>query len=136
MDKYLLLIRGYLGASFAYLARQDWEVAMVKQYMDILSSVPLSCTDSKIPDGMRYHVLDVYVDELDKADTPRKGSLPLEMLLVPVTLLKEYGFRKAVRRRAKETLNDERLSSWNDTSKEKVDEEIDKDWEGFGSDHE
>lgn len=116
MDKYLLLVRAYIAASFKFLARHDWQPVMVNQYMDILSSIPLHITDSKIPDGMRYHLIDIYVDEMDRVDTPRAGKLPLDSLLEPLKTLKQKSPTKAVRLRVADALKDERLASWNDSS--------------------
>jgi ribosomal RNA-processing protein 1 len=41
MDKFLLLVRRYLAASFKYLARRNWDSAVVGEYMTVLSSIPL-----------------------------------------------------------------------------------------------
>lgn len=138
MDKYLLLVRAYLAASFRLLARYEWQSAMVDQYMDILSSIPLNCTDSKIPDGMRYHLIDIYVDEMDKVDTPRTGKLPLDSLLEPLKILKQKSPTKAVRSRAVDALRDKRLAGWNDSSevKDAEGQEVEneeEEWNGLDS---
>lgn len=84
--------------------------------MEILAAIPLNPVDGKVPDGLRYHVLDVYVEELDRVDTPRSGVLPLEVLLGPLRKLEKGGVSKAVRRRAGEALADERLGDWEGTT--------------------
>jgi len=113
MDKMLLLVRKYVHASFAYLARSKWtERDLVERYMGVLAAIPLSPADGKVPDGLRYHILDVYVEELDRVDTPRSGVLPLEVVLGPLRALERESPNKAVRRRAKEALADERLEGW------------------------
>ena len=113
MDKMLLLVRKYLSASFAYLAKNEWaDLELVKRYMAVLSSTPLHPTDTKVPNGLRYHVLDIYVGELDRVDTPRCGALPLNLLLEPLKTLEKESTTKAVRMRVKEALVDERLKNW------------------------
>ncbi len=114
MDKFLFLVRGYLNATFQHLARIGWETTAVEKNMAVLCSVPLSLTDKKVPNGLRYHVIDIYVDELDKADTPRSGILPLQVLLNPLKGVAADCPTKSVRTRAKDALADVRLESWLD----------------------
>lgn len=119
MDKFLFLVRQYLAASFRQFSKQGWrDTNSIEQYMDILAETPLNQTDMKIPNGMRYHVLDIYVDELDKVDEKREGKMPLEQLLGPVQALEKESPMKVVRKRAKEALEDERLKNWNKDLKE------------------
>jgi len=87
--------------------------------MNILARTPLNPTDPKIPNGMRYHVLDIYVDELDKIDADREGKMPLKNLLAPVETLEKTAATKAVRKHAKEALEDERLKDWNNLEEDK-----------------
>ena len=115
MDKFLYLVRQNLAASFRYLSRHSWSnAAATKQYMAVLSDIPLNLSNARIPNGLRYHVLDIYVDELDMVDSERKGDMPLETLLEPVRRMQKESVTKALRKRAKETLDDERLRDWND----------------------
>lgn len=113
MDKFLLLVRRYVGATFAYLARDAWaDTELAEQCMELLSQIPLNPTDGKVSNGLRFHVLDVYVDELDRVDASRSGALRLQMLLEPLSRLEKESPTKAVRARAKEVLADERLKNW------------------------
>ena len=67
----------------------------------------------KIPNGLRYHVIEIYTDELDQIDTPRSGSLPIDALLTPLRILGVESPTKAVRLRVNGALEDERLADWN-----------------------
>ncbi|KAI9834230.1 MAG: hypothetical protein M1819_003068 [Sarea resinae] len=136
MDKFLLLVRTYLNASFRYLQRRGWaDVKTIEAYTTILSSTPLNPTDGKIPNGLRYHVIDIYVDELDKVDRPRSGDMPLERLLEPLRKLEKESATKAVRQRTRETLTDDRLADWTkeeeDPVEEDTEEDKNKEWGGF-----
>lgn len=115
MDKFLFLVRQCLAASFRQLAKQHWkDTERVERYMDVLRATPLNARDHRIPNGLRYHVIDIYVDELDKADADREGHMPLEVLLRPLKALGKESPTKAVRTRVKEMLEeDERLNDWN-----------------------
>lgn len=132
MDKFLYLVRQYLAASFRHFARSGWmETDMIEEYMDVLASTPLNPRDRKIPDGMRYHVVDIYVDELDKVDAQREGALPLERLLRPLRELAARSPTKVVRKRVKEALDDERLRDWQGQARaqDESEDEVDGDHE-------
>ena len=91
------------------------------------------------PDGLRYHILDLWIDEIEKVlefeedgaddsddggggieenqdgDKRRripKGNVPVDLLLRPVEKLRTESPYKPVRTRAAETLDDERLVEW------------------------
>jgi ribosomal RNA-processing protein 1 len=119
MNKFLYLIRQYLLASFRFLSRASWSNDSIDGLCSVLTATPLNPSDPKIPNGMRYHVLDVYVDELDNIDKEREGKMPLEKMLGPVRKIAETGVTKAVRKSAKEALGDERLVDWNKVEVEK-----------------
>ena len=113
MDKFLYLIRQYLAASFRFFAKRAWrDVDLLEEYIEVLAATPLNPTSSKIPDGLRYHLLDIYVDEMDKVDEKREGVMLIEELLEPVKDLGRQSPTKAIRLRVKEALADERLADW------------------------
>lgn len=112
MDKFLLLVRSYTYTTFKLLVQRGWDEEGVKEITDLLSSIPLHPTDTKIPNGLRYHVIDVYVDELHRADPPRTSNTLLENLLEPLRYLEKESPTKSVRVRAKEALADERREDW------------------------
>jgi ribosomal RNA-processing protein 1 len=104
------------------------------------------------PDGLRYHLLDIWVDELEKVlefedegdsaedgESVRriKGDVPMELLLRPVETLRAKGLHRPVRIRATETLEDERLVEWGIKEKKADNEdesESEDEWGGFGDD--
>ncbi|OJJ49736.1 hypothetical protein ASPZODRAFT_57705 [Penicilliopsis zonata CBS 506.65] len=98
------------------------------------------------PDGLRYHILDIWLDELEKVlefeedpETGRKaikGGIPMELLLRPVEKLVRESPYKPVRTRAAETLEDERLVEWGvrekkESQSEEEEEESEEEWGGF-----
>ncbi|KAL2871995.1 ribosomal RNA processing 1 family protein [Aspergillus lucknowensis] len=140
------------------LAANDWRD--LKSYLAILSEGPLNplnfdpaqpAADEKNdimpmplgPDGLRYHILDIWIDEIEKVlefdeESGRpKGDVPMELLLEPVERLKKEGVHRPVRARAGETLSDERLVEWGFRTKEVAEdeeEESEEEWGGFGDD--
>lgn len=97
------------------------------------------------PDGLRYHIMDIWLDELEKVlefDEDESGrrvikdSVPMGLLLRPIETLAVKGMHRPVRVRAKETLADERLAEWGvkQGTGEKEESESEDEWGGFGDD--
>lgn len=97
---------------------------------------PLSPANGKVPDGIRYHVLDVWVDELVRV-VKEKGMVSEEVrerLMAPVKRLEKEGRTKVVRGRAKDVLADERIGgliSSKSKGAEQRNEEEEEEFEGF-----
>lgn len=100
---------------------------------------PLSPGNRKVPDGVRYHVLDLWVDELEgvvgaEEDGMLKEGLD-EMLMEPVKRLEREGGSKIVRSRAREVLEDERVREIAPDEERKEMEngrrDDDEEWGGF-----
>jgi ribosomal RNA-processing protein 1 len=110
MDKYLYLVRCYVGKGFDVCSKKKWNTAFVEEYIRMLreDGGPLSSRDSKVPAGLKLHVLDVWVDELEKVDGEKKKA-DLEQVMGPIKELQKETPVKSVRVRAKETVEDERF---------------------------
>jgi ribosomal RNA-processing protein 1 len=105
---------------------------LVEGYLDLLEGEggPLCAGDGRVADGVRYHVLDVWVDGLVGVEgwEERVGGL-----MRPVVNLKVNGKTKVVRGRAKGVVEDERLRGVEDDGGgEHGDGEGEGDFEGFG----
>ncbi|KAI0140444.1 nucleolar protein,Nop52-domain-containing protein [Xylariaceae sp. FL1272] len=121
LEKFLLLVRRVFGASL------EWVVAAQKEesrkrgdmLLDVLSTWPFDTEDdlSRVPVGLRLHVLDIWVDEAEKLgllseeETGELGRQFLDRLGLVVEKVTRSTC-KPVRLRAKEALADERLP-WN-----------------------
>jgi len=68
MDKYYMLIRRFVNASFRLLMRCDWDTHHLQTYNDMLAKKggPLCPDDNRVPLSFKYHLADVYLEELDK----------------------------------------------------------------------
>ncbi|KAF2199931.1 hypothetical protein GQ43DRAFT_397563 [Delitschia confertaspora ATCC 74209] len=133
MDKFLYLIRQYLHASFRYLSHNTWsDTTAVDHYISIIETTPLNAKDMKIPNGLRYHVLDIYVDELEKVAGEKVEEMPLERLLEPLRKLEKESKTKAVREAARNALRDERVRRWMGEESEKGESEDEEMEEGSG----
>jgi len=118
MDKYLYLVRQYLNASFGYFAKAKWSnTQRLDEYMDVLAKTPLNPREQKIPNGLRYHVIDIYVDEMERFDDDESSVMPIEKLLAPLRVLRKENPTKSVRERAKGALEDVRVMKWEEQAK-------------------
>ncbi|KAH7330190.1 hypothetical protein BKA65DRAFT_508835 [Rhexocercosporidium sp. MPI-PUGE-AT-0058] len=121
MEKFLLLARRYLGATF-------------KSHVELLQEGPCNVEDVRVPNGMRFHVIDIYVDELERVGVLEEGQEGkeeiLERLLVPLRALQKGSPTKPVRVKAKEALEDERLPGNQKVEGEEAPKEDDG-WGGF-----
>lgn len=137
LDKYLYLIRQYMNASFQHLAAKKWKPSVVEEFNKITEETPLNPSDMKIPNGLRYHVLDVWVDELEKVNSDwesEKKQDTLETLVQPIEKLAKNGSLKVVREAAKEVLAEDTLRAWRGQEDETMAEpepEEDDEWGGF-----
>lgn len=67
-----------------------------------------------MPNGLRFHLIDIYVDEMEKLKPEEMANdpLPLEKLLEPFRVLVIKSPTKLVRTRSKNLLLDGRLAAW------------------------
>ena len=96
---------------FGVMKEGKWKKAVVAEQLELLQDIPLNVSDPKIGNGIRYHVIDIYIDELERAGALEEGrkGVELEVLLAPLEKLKKDSPTKSVRVKAKEALKDERL---------------------------
>jgi ribosomal RNA-processing protein 1 len=124
LDKFYLLARRYVAAGFKFLQKQDWSEEYVGEYAEMLSSGPLSPKNLKIPNSIRYHITDIYIDELEKIQPFESAdddfASTVEKLIEPFEKLAEMGLDKTGRTKAMELLGDPRLNAGSDV--EDVDE--------------
>jgi ribosomal RNA-processing protein 1 len=109
MEKFLLLTRRYMGASLEVLAKSEWDGEKVGEMVGLWEEIPFNMSDPKIPNGMRFHCIDIFVDELERVGALEEERGLLEELLGPLRRLASGNPTKAVRVKAKEALGDERL---------------------------
>ncbi|XP_023378941.1 ribosomal RNA processing protein 1 homolog B [Pteropus vampyrus] len=65
LDKYCMLIRLDLRQCFEVLNRDGWEESCITRFLDVLMKEVLH-PESRSPDGVKFHCIDVYLDELSK----------------------------------------------------------------------
>lgn len=106
-----------------------------------------SVEDPSMPNGIRFHVMEIYLDSLEKlpefnTSSERKRSrtpavplaerVPLDALLAPVEKLASDSPVKVVRIRAKDMLSDPRISEWRGISNDSVSaHQSEEHWQGI-----
>lgn len=119
LDKYLYLLRRYVAAAFTYLARRGWNpsdellhgyLALMQGNIGPLSPGGPGSDQAKVPDGLRYHVLDVWPDELahitlkdDGKDEDVQGA---QLMMSPVRALARDTKGKVLRARARQCVTE------------------------------
>lgn len=108
MDKFYMLVRRFVNASFRLLTQERWKTSLVDHHNLILDeqggplwwdlcqhvdevalTSRISPTDQRVPVGLIYHISDVYLEELDRALAGTKNThldqdqLPLSKLVSP-----------------------------------------------------
>ncbi|EPE36682.1 hypothetical protein GLAREA_08845 [Glarea lozoyensis ATCC 20868] len=132
MEKFLLVVRRYVGSTFNVLKDGGWEAGRVEEVLGMMGETALSVEDMKVPMGLRFHVIDIWVDELEKVgaleDTEEDRKVQ-DMIMAPILALRERSPTKTVRMKAREALNDERIPG---NERPVVEEEAaDGEWAGF-----
>lgn len=112
MDKYLYLVRRYLNVTFVKGLKNAGGEGL-ERFVGVLVETPLHPSELRVPNGLRYHVLDIFADELEKAaGEVSVGDEVLRVLIQPVVDIAEKSPTKSIRKRGRETLDDERMAKW------------------------
>ncbi|KZS93161.1 Nop52-domain-containing protein [Sistotremastrum niveocremeum HHB9708] len=91
MDKYYMLVRKYVRASFTLLLRTNWKAEYCEEYNKILTSRdgPIHPDNPKLPNSLTYHVIDLYLEEIQRSlqESSPCHPAPLHTLLDPFIIL-------------------------------------------------
>ena len=71
IDKFYTLARMYMHEIYLYMAKRHWNIGIIRLFNDALFEEVLS----QKPNGLRYHLVDVALDELAKVNA--KAPMPL-----------------------------------------------------------
>ncbi|KAJ7751319.1 nucleolar protein,Nop52-domain-containing protein [Mycena maculata] len=89
LDKYYMLVRRFVNATFRLLGRSKWDKSACETCNDILTlslNTLFSPADIRVPTSLAYHLADIFVEELEKALTTASEPMPpapLSTLLSP-----------------------------------------------------
>lgn len=148
LDKFLMLLRRYVTATFRRLKLEEWDNEWITGYIKVAQHIPFNILDGKVSNGIRLHMFDIYLDELvrvakegaeiaDEENIDWKdlfNGIPVLLLLKPIQDISKESLTKFIRIRAAEVLADNRLIEWGVVeapSKEEEEEESEAEWGGF-----
>ncbi|CAM4447561.1 unnamed protein product [Lepidochelys kempii] len=66
LDKYYMLIRMVLRQSFEVLKRNGWDESLIEPFLHLLMKEVIH-PESNAPSGIKFHFIDIYLEELAKA---------------------------------------------------------------------
>ncbi|CAL0325539.1 unnamed protein product [Lupinus luteus] len=65
LDKFYLLIRGFVSKFFSFLKKNSWDLDLVNRFMGVLDENTFSVKDKFLQgNGVNYHIASVFVEEL------------------------------------------------------------------------
>ncbi|KAI6652024.1 Ribosomal RNA processing protein 1-like protein A-like isoform X1 [Oopsacas minuta] len=67
LDKFYLLIREMLKQCFKHLSNNGWSDRAIDLFANALQTHPLELITEYISDGVKLHIIDIYIDELFKS---------------------------------------------------------------------
>ncbi|KAL1816225.1 hypothetical protein ACET3Z_018799 [Daucus carota] len=70
LDKFYLLIRRFVNACFVALKRNNWDLGVVRSFVEVLEKRVFFAEDKCLGNGVNYHVASVFLDEF-------KGFVPV-----------------------------------------------------------
>ena len=92
MDKFYYIARRFIRVGFMWGAQSEWDTEVVESYCKVLSEVLLS---SNVADGIKYHICQVYLEELTKLY--KFSDVPLATILEPFKQLREKTHNKVMK---------------------------------------
>ncbi|KAH7338919.1 Nop52-domain-containing protein [Rhizoctonia solani] len=112
INKYYMLIRRFVNATFRLLLKHEWNNEACDAINGILqgSGGPLCPDDKTVPASLSYHLADIYLEELDKAldtsdnNTAQDCKAPLITLINPFIYLASRTSNKITYGRIQTTL--------------------------------
>eukprot|EP01031_Cornospumella_fuschlensis_P027275 gene27275-32946_t len=99
MNKFYVLIRAMIYKLFSLMAKGKWQLSIVSSLYGALDHV-LSST----PNGPRFHIIDIFVEELRKASDGEASTEVFLELLRPFLDLMRGNTDKVVKQRIRESL--------------------------------
>lgn len=113
MDKYYMLVRRFVNATFILLIRNDWSSTLCEEHNTILRSAggPLCPSDPRMPQGLSYHLTEIWLPELDKASADSTTAVPLKLILDPFLSLAARTPNKVTYQQVQTNLIDPLLSA-------------------------
>ncbi|CAL1531716.1 unnamed protein product [Lymnaea stagnalis] len=83
LDKFMMMVRDMLHQTFTLLCKEDWPEPECCTLSRLLNQHVLQYNKSQLPDGLKIHLADIFVEELDKVSLEQMTSKKMIILLRP-----------------------------------------------------
>ncbi|KAK3801190.1 hypothetical protein RRG08_028199 [Elysia crispata] len=83
LDKFMMMIRDMLHQSFTLLSNIGWPAPECRQFAEALALKVMLPGEPRLPDGLKLHLADIYIDELLKVSLDKMSSRKMVLLLRP-----------------------------------------------------
>ncbi|KAK2174836.1 hypothetical protein NP493_772g02036 [Ridgeia piscesae] len=87
LDKFMMLVRRCLASSFVLLKKYSWRQSLVVQFMEVLHTCTLTGHADSIPDGLKFHIVDIFFEELEKVAAGSLGVEEIQPFLDPYCVM-------------------------------------------------
>ncbi|KAG0295503.1 hypothetical protein BGZ96_011577 [Linnemannia gamsii] len=85
LDKFYFLLRRFLSYSFRMLKENAWDLETIEEFTTVLTNGPLNASSKQVPDGIRFHLIEIYLEELEKVvSIAESGDVPTAHILQPM----------------------------------------------------
>ncbi|KAF9214196.1 hypothetical protein BGZ59_004155 [Podila verticillata] len=85
LDKFYFLLRRFLSYSFRMLKENEWDLETIEEFSKVMIDGPLNASDKTVPDGIRFHLIEIYLEELEKiVEVSQSGQVPTAHVLAPM----------------------------------------------------
>jgi len=121
VDKFYMLMRYLLFESFKYLENLHWEEELLQNFNSMLESTFLQVGGGQ--KGIKYHIMDIFLEELHKINGNELSSTILHKLLHPFYLIIAKEQDKQLVIRARNSIFVSLLTIW----RKKIDHESESD---------
>ncbi|PFX32530.1 Ribosomal RNA processing protein 1-like B [Stylophora pistillata] len=96
LDKFYMLLRFFVKETFNFLKKTGWEERLVCDVVHILNEEPMNPISLKVPDGIRLHMVSVYLPELTSVLDDEASASAVLKLLDPLFLFATHSSNKTV----------------------------------------
>ncbi|XP_064599442.1 uncharacterized protein LOC135465986 [Liolophura sinensis] len=84
MDKFMMLIRRFHHQSLVYLRNKGWDDTHLAQFTDIITTEIIDVDgEGCVPEGLKYHIVDIYLEELSKVGAAQLTASQVSSFLKP-----------------------------------------------------
>ncbi|KAF9408762.1 hypothetical protein BGZ94_002192 [Podila epigama] len=88
LDKFYFFLRRFQYYSFRLLKEHAWDLETIEEFNNVLINGPLNASDRTVPDGIRFHLIEIYLEELEKTvEIRHSGQVPTAHILEPMFTL-------------------------------------------------